>query len=484
MNLNDSVKNNFRLILLKNGDGFMNRKIVNVSLVLLIILILYNTLIPFQFESASQSFGDVLKSFEWKLFVHNGERSSLTDIAGNILLFFPLGCLFVLWFHQRRLRGGLIFATVFGFLLSALIEFLQLYISGRNSSATDLFNNTLGAFLGGVGALIYFRTIARPVSRFLLSIIREQPLTLILVVVFAFQGAGSLLPFNVSITFSDVVDSLKVTNIFPFQYKSLSMFLFDRPTRWDVEPFNWFLFWENALFWMVWGYLVALCYHLYWKGKKFEKVLLLSVAFLPSVLFEFLQLFIVSRFSDINDVIAPWIGTVVGLAIYSRYRPHLVYTEESRWKCLKGALVLYTFFILYSGLQPFDFIFSSGAAMQELDYRSFIPFYTYYKKTSIWDIYDVANSLFFIVPFSLYFTYGWLKKGVSWSKMYLRNWAIGFAVGSMIEVIQVFSAERVAEITDALLYGMGGLLGTFLVYYYLKEIEPTLHSIRDPQLSA
>ena len=459
----------------------MNRKIVNISLALLIILILYNTLIPFQFRSAGQSFNEVLKSFEWQLFLHNGKRSSLTDIAGNILLFFPLGFLLILWFRQRQWRGGLAFATGFGFLFSALIEFLQLYISGRNSSATDLFNNTLGAFLGGVAALIYFRTIARPVNRFLLAIIREQPLTLILVVVFAFQAAGSLLPFNVSITFSDVVDSLKVTNIFPFQYKSLSMFLFDRATRWDTEPFNWFLFWENALFWMVWGYLAALCYHLYWKGKKFDRLLLLSVAFLPPVLFEFMQLFIVSRFSDINDVIAPWMGTVVGLLIYARYRPHLKYTGENLWKCLKGALMLYGIFILYSGLQPFDFLRSPGVSGQELNYKTFIPFYTYYKKTSIWDIYDVANSLFFIVPFSLYFTYGWLKKGVPWSKMYFRNWAIGFAVGSMVEFIQVFSPERVAEITDALLYGMGGLLGTFLVYYYLKEIEPTLQEIRGPQ---
>ncbi len=459
----------------------MNRKIVNISLALLILLILYNTLIPFRFTSASHSFGEVLKSFEWQLFRHNGERSSLTDIAGNILLFFPLGFLFLLWFHQRRLRGGLIFATVFGFLFSALIEFLQLYIIGRNSSATDLFNNTLGAFLGGVAALVYFRTVARPVYRFLLDIIREQPLSLILVVVFALQTAGALLPFNVSITFSDVVDSLKVTNIFPFQYKSLSMFLFDRPTRWDTEPFNWFLFWENALFWMVWGYLVALCYHLYWKGKKWDKWLLFSVAFLPGVLFEFMQLFIVSRFSDINDVIAPWIGTAIGLVIYSRYLPHRKYTGENIWMCLKGALILYGIFILYSGFQPFDFLYSTGKITQELDYRSFIPFYTYYKKTSIWDIYDVANSLLFIVPFSLYFTYGWLKKGIAWSKMYLWNGAIGFAVGSMIEFVQVFSAERVAEITDALLYGMGGLLGTFMVYYYLKEIAPTLHSIRESE---
>ncbi len=458
----------------------MNRKIINVLLLLFVAFTLYNTLIPFNFETHGLSLNELLRQADWELFVHQGRRASLTDIAGNILLFLPLGFLLYLWGRQRGIKGILLVSGIVGFLLSVSIEFLQLFLVARNSSVTDILNNTAGTLAGTAGAFIYFSTVSNTANRHLRYLIGEQPLTLILVIIFVFQAVGAIIPFNVSITISDVQKSLKNINIIPFQNHSLSLLLLHRPMPIDSVPFDWYLFVENLLFWSVWGYISALCYAVYWQTRKNGLVLLLGVSFLAPLVLEILQIFIVSRYSDINDIISAWIGILAGLTVYGMYRPHLKYRNEELWRCLGGALILYTGFILFAGFQPFDFDFSSYGPISSIDHSAFVPFYSYFKKTSIWNIYDLINSLFYFMPVSFYLSHRWLHKGRNWPSIYLMTGLTGFLIGGSIELFQAFSYLRIAEITDALLYGLGGFLGTFLLYYFLREISPNIIVYEEP----
>ena len=322
----------------------MNKKIINISLILFIAFTLYNTLIPFNFNMNGSSFMQLLKSADWALFVHQGNRAALTDIAGNILLFIPLGLLLFLWGRQYKIRGILFLSVLAGFVLSTFIEVLQLFIFQRNSSVTDIFNNTLGTFLGAFGAAIYFKTIAEVSNRFLRSLLKEQPLAIILVAILGFQIVGAIIPFNVSITVSDLIKSLKKINIIPFHNQSLSLLLFHRPLNFDAETFNWFAFVENILFWSVWGYISGLCYHFYWKFRRFGSIIYFGVIIVPPLLIEFLQIFIVARFSDVNDILSAWTGIVLGLALCLFFKPFARYDGNEIWRSLKGALILYYIF--------------------------------------------------------------------------------------------------------------------------------------------
>ena len=458
----------------------MNKKIINISLILFIAFILYNTLIPFNFNMNGSSFMQLLKSADWALFVHQGNRAALTDIAGNILLFIPLGLLLFLWGRQYKIRGILFLSVLAGFVLSTFIEVLQLFIFQRNSSVTDIFNNTLGTFLGAFGAAIYFKTIAEVSNRFLRSLLKEQPLAIILVAILGFQIVGAIIPFNVSITVSDLIKSLKKINIIPFHNQSLSLLLFHRPLNFDAETFNWFAFVENILFWSVWGYISGLCYHFYWKFRRFGSIIYFGVIIVPPLLIEFLQIFIVARFSDVNDILSAWTGIVLGLALCLFFKPFARYDGNEIWRSLKGALILYYIFIIFAGLQPFDYNFSADGPIHLVTYKALVPFYSYFKKTSIWNIYDLINSLFYFIPISLFLSIRWFREQKRWVSMYFLNGLLGFLTGVFIEIVQLFSTVRVAEITDALLYGLGGLLGTFLLYYYFREILPAYQPPEEP----
>lgn len=112
--------------------------------------LLYGSLMPFQF--AWRPLSDAWSHY----LIPNTERIgsiSWHDFATNFGLYIPLGFLAagtLLVSHQRGDRGkpALLQVLVFGGLLSATIEFLQLYFPPRVSWGYDLLGNLLGLFVG------------------------------------------------------------------------------------------------------------------------------------------------------------------------------------------------------------------------------------------------------------------------------------------------------------------------------------------------
>lgn len=85
---------------------------------------------------------------EWSSCLICGERA-VADAIANLLLFVPLGAA-VAGAAASRPR----LAYLLPFLLSLLIEFAQIFLTGRDSSVGDVAFNTVGA---GVGALLFHR---------------------------------------------------------------------------------------------------------------------------------------------------------------------------------------------------------------------------------------------------------------------------------------------------------------------------------------
>ena len=113
-----------------------------------IIVIVYGSLYPFAFQSRS---GSAIQT----LAASYAERDSRADILANILLYLPFG-FFAMQALRRRSALGLIAAVTFaGMLLSTVMELLQFYVPGRDSSLADIGSNTLGSLLGaGAGLLL------------------------------------------------------------------------------------------------------------------------------------------------------------------------------------------------------------------------------------------------------------------------------------------------------------------------------------------
>ncbi len=85
----------------------------------------------------------------WK--IQNYNRSFWNDMFVNILGFIPFGFAASgwIWKGEKRIRPAAIVRVILlGAGVSLLIELVQVYLPTRDSSLTDVINNTLGAIIG------------------------------------------------------------------------------------------------------------------------------------------------------------------------------------------------------------------------------------------------------------------------------------------------------------------------------------------------
>lgn len=81
------------------------------------------------------------------------EKDGYKDIFNNIVLFFPIGVLTGLFFEKYRI----VKALALGLIVSLSTEFSQLIWHRGIFDVNDLFNNTVGAVVGGVMVCIGLR---------------------------------------------------------------------------------------------------------------------------------------------------------------------------------------------------------------------------------------------------------------------------------------------------------------------------------------
>ncbi|MFS0655816.1 VanZ family protein [Bacillus sp. 179-C3.3 HS] len=126
-------------------------------------LLLYLTVFPNRFSAARDQVSVNLMPFHsiyqnLHAYHHGYPNLVFLNLAGNILLFIPLG--FFLYHTFRTMRWQK--AVLAGFLFSVLIEVLQWVFSQsgiitRSSDIDDIILNTLGTALGCIGYQMYRR---------------------------------------------------------------------------------------------------------------------------------------------------------------------------------------------------------------------------------------------------------------------------------------------------------------------------------------
>jgi glycopeptide antibiotics resistance protein len=121
----------------------MDRYTAPLSLIAVLLVILFATLMPFQFRFRQFS----LESYFSRFTI--GPNSNF-DFIRNILLFAPLGFVLGAILDQRGWSKNRIRLVVFcsGLLLTLTVESLQQFLPGRQPSVTDLLANTIGAMVG------------------------------------------------------------------------------------------------------------------------------------------------------------------------------------------------------------------------------------------------------------------------------------------------------------------------------------------------
>jgi glycopeptide antibiotics resistance protein len=123
---------------------------------LLVLIILYGSLFPFDFRAAG---GPLVAIDHLLLHAWTPESLSFANVVSNVLLYVPLGFALTCATVSRVGRGrALVLATALGALLSVSVELAQHFLPSRVTDLPDVITNTTGTVLGGVvGALSWHR---------------------------------------------------------------------------------------------------------------------------------------------------------------------------------------------------------------------------------------------------------------------------------------------------------------------------------------
>lgn len=128
-------------------------------LAIIVALILYVSLYPFQFGADGPTAMEVLRKLSWA-------RASRGDMLNNVLLYVPLGFCIALTVEPRFGRlTGIAAGLVGGALLSITMEIMQGSIATRVPSLTDLSLNTAGSFAGAIAGSAWHALGARMTPR-------------------------------------------------------------------------------------------------------------------------------------------------------------------------------------------------------------------------------------------------------------------------------------------------------------------------------
>jgi glycopeptide antibiotics resistance protein len=117
--------------------------------------VLYGGTIPFHFAVDHASIAHKLHALPLSPWIspETGRRLSIPDVVQNVLFFVPFGIFGMLAGGVRGRWSRLFWVTASSFLLSLLVETLQLLENSRVTSVADLTTNSIGA---GAGAVLAF----------------------------------------------------------------------------------------------------------------------------------------------------------------------------------------------------------------------------------------------------------------------------------------------------------------------------------------
>ncbi|MDH3598462.1 MAG: VanZ family protein, partial [Candidatus Tectomicrobia bacterium] len=340
-----------------------------------------------------------------------------------------------------------------------------------------------GSEAGAMAAAVYRRTMTADVRETVYRLLRRQPLWCILIAFGIGQGVVALMPFTVSMTVSDLKRSVQSANVVPFDYQPISQLVFHRPNQPSQKPFNHMQFVEQLLFWAPLGYVLMLCRRFEWSVHRrgWLPVLLLPIIYFSGL--EFLQLFIISRITDINDMLSGYLGIACGIGLYSLLRRVRWSADRTSPEGLCVPLCLYGVFVAFTGLQPFDWLVAPEARAWNLRWVYLMPFYSYYGHTRLSNLSDLIGSLTILLPIALTVGYRRRQQGDAWMLIFAGATLAGLVIGLAIEGLQLLSPSRTGDITDVLAYSSSGMLGASLLYYYEQEIQPALATRPAPVLN-
>ncbi|HEY7424165.1 MAG TPA: VanZ family protein, partial [Gemmataceae bacterium] len=382
----------------------------------------YGSLVPFHlshlpFDKAARLFRAVL---DQPIAVQ-----SRSDWIANILLFLPLGFLLMGAGCCDRPQLGVVFilpVTLLCVVLSGIIEFTQLYFPPRVSSINDIAAESLGGTLGVLFWLLRGQRLTGAARRMWTAFGSRGTDGLLLLGYFALVVAISALPFDFTVSPAEVWHKYRDGRVHLTPFASGGVGAFELANKY---------FWNAAFFAPIGMLLSHLAGPVWRSGRSWP--LILGLGLLVSGAIEFMQLFVVSRFCDITDVLTGGSGVLMGWAIVLVYRgvcPSQFTSTILRW----GMLAAWLGVLIFMEWQPFNFALDLSRARDRLHHVSLLPFLDYYQGNYIHGLDEFVHKILLFVPLGVL-----LAPPVPVSRgAMLFCWSLAVAVAVVLEAGQLF----------------------------------------------
>jgi VanZ family protein len=408
----------------------------NLAITLLVlwgVFILYATLLPFDFSASGALIESRLVRMRERPL--KGLGGSLADVISNVLFFMPWGFLLAIWRANRGTRLGrtLLFALLSGAMLSASVEFAQLFAPKRSPSVVDLITNTFGSVVGALIGWVVERWVWPSQSVRLRQALMSRPIKVLSTAVMAGLICAALLPAYDKFGGRGPSASLRNARLVPFGKSS------GIPRRAKVG-----LWGAELICWMMCGGLWALAAREGGRGGARSIGPSIAMSAGLAIAFESVQLIVPGRDVDMSSVVLATVGSAIGATIVA-YRSSF---DVRRWTA--PALGLWGLAVVLAAWNPLRFQWPAPPFMRP---ERIVPFWSYFGSRTVEDLMDVISQAGAFVPL------GALLAARSWRRSFLSVILIALAIGGALELGQAFVADRTVDISDALSAAAGAGLG-------------------------
>ncbi len=433
--------------------------------------VIYGSLVPFHFRPFPLA--EAVARFREIPYLNLG-IDSRSDWVANILLFIPLAfllcsCLDCDRSYVLRLVSTSVVLT-FCVGLSIGIEFTQLFFPPRTVSINDIIAESIGAAVGItawwlsgprlVRWLEGWMAVHKPANR------AERVLWLYLSGLFAYN----LLPLDLIISPVELFHKWREGRIILIPFTSLGLN--------NIKSAYGLL--ADIAIWIPVTTLLLLS-----KKRSVKEAWLWTV--LASMLLEFLQLFVWTRVTNVNQVLESVIAGGMGVLLAGRFslaeRQESGSTQQaglnqSAWFWL-SCFVVWSLFVGTLFLYPFNFTTERSFLLDRLVLLKRVPFYAYYYGTEYRAATELVHRIIFFAPLGGFLAVAFREWRVpSLSRRFLTMALCGVVIAS-IEMGRIFLPTKNIDLIDPVLELAGALLGYGLAHYLIGR--NTSHSMEKRQ---
>jgi len=435
------------------------------------VFAVYGSLVPLELEPTSVAAA-------WSKITHAGfvplSESSKTDLISNVLLFVPIGLCATAAIPYRRPGLGLTVTSVIvvaavACALGLSIEFLQTFIPARTPSLTDVAAQTVGGLLGAAVWLATGPSFTALLGRLRRAQPRATPFVVVLIAYVAIFAVVQWSPFDLTIRPAEIMEKYRAGRIslhLVVGESWWSLIAEETPLMVLCAPIGWLASVSGGL----WVGLRRTA----WMPLLFSAVVVCAI--------EIGQVFVFSRFAQMQDVWIGGAGATVGLLAGARFvRQQWRRPAASAGAVRSGlqpipstAAVLWIVIFLVWSWWPFQMVSDVSVVPARLQASVNVPLTNYLAATPLEALANASAKLLMTAVLGALLVAAWPRRG-SLSSKRIRTACVLLVIAVLhllSEAGQLVLATRYPDLTDVFLGIVGGYAGAITAAAISRTLSP------------